>query len=145
MRFMKAFRFALATAAFTIMAVTAATPARAQISIRIGPAPACPYGYFDYAPYNCAPYGYYGPQWFNSGLFIGAGPWFHGPRGFHGYVNHQYDPHFGYRGGFPQRGERAFAHGEDRSYRSFHGNAYRDGHGHESRGDDHGHDGGHGH
>jgi hypothetical protein len=36
--------------------------AAAQISINIGAAPACPYGYYDYTPYNCAPYGYYGPE-----------------------------------------------------------------------------------
>jgi len=35
--------------------------APAQVSINIGPAPVCPYGYFDYAPYDCAPYGFYGP------------------------------------------------------------------------------------
>jgi len=47
----------------------------------VGPAPVCPYGYYDYYPYACAPYGYYGPSWFVGGVFIGAGPWFHG---FHG-------------------------------------------------------------
>ncbi len=47
----------------------------------VGPAPVCPYGYYDYYPYACAPYGYYGPDWFSGGVFIGAGPWFHG---FHG-------------------------------------------------------------
>ena len=58
----------------------------------------CPYGYFDYAPYDCAPYGYYGPDWFNGGIFIGAGPWFHGPHGFYGHVDNRYDPHHGYGG-----------------------------------------------
>jgi hypothetical protein len=43
-----------------------------------GPAPVCPYGYYGYYPYACAPYGYYGPEWFVGGVFIGAGPWFHG-------------------------------------------------------------------
>ena len=63
-------------------------PAHSQVSVgvNIGVAPVCPYGYFDYAPYNCAPYGYYGPDWFVGGVFIGAGPWFHGPAGFHGHV-----------------------------------------------------------
>jgi hypothetical protein len=28
----------------------------------VGVAPMCPYGYYDYAPYNCSPYGYYGQQ-----------------------------------------------------------------------------------
>src|SRR5260370_6901370 len=44
----------------------------------IGPAPVCAYGYYGYYPYDCAPYGYYGPDYFLSGVFIGAGPWFHG-------------------------------------------------------------------
>jgi hypothetical protein len=34
--------------------------AKSQISVNIGVAPSCPYGYFDYPPYECAPYGYYG-------------------------------------------------------------------------------------
>lgn len=49
--------------------------AEAQVSINIGVAPECPYGYYDVAPYNCAPSGYYGPEWFNGAVFIGAGPW----------------------------------------------------------------------
>lgn len=71
--------------------------APAQVSINIGAAPACPYGYFDYAPYDCARYGYYGPEWLNGGVFIGTGPWFHGASGFHGYVDNRFDPHHGYR------------------------------------------------
>ena len=46
-------------------------------------------GYFDYAPYDCAPYGYYGPDWFVGGVFIGAGPWFHGPHGCYGHVDNR--------------------------------------------------------
>src|SRR6202142_104497 len=46
-----------------------------------GPAPVCQWGYYNYYPYSCAPYGFYGPSWFIGGLFIGAGPWFHGYRG----------------------------------------------------------------
>lgn len=83
------------------------TKAAAQISINIGVAPVCPYGYFNYAPYQCAPFGYYGPQWFTGGVFIGAGPWFRGPAGFHGYINTYYDPHYGYHGPYPVRGEHA--------------------------------------
>lgn len=96
----------------------------AQITVSIGVAPVCPYGYFNYAPYQCAPFGYYSPQWFVSGVFIGAGPWFHGPVGFNGYINHDYDPHFGYRGPFPVRGEHA-DWGRHRGWeREFHGNEY---------------------
>src|SRR5260370_11799660 len=50
-----------------------------------GPAPVCSYGYYDYYPYACAPYGYYGPDWFVGGVFIGAGPWYHGYYGYHRY------------------------------------------------------------
>jgi hypothetical protein len=35
-------------------------------------------GYYQDYPYACAPYGYYGPNWFEGGVFIGAGPWYHG-------------------------------------------------------------------
>jgi hypothetical protein len=107
-------------------------PASAQVSINIGVPPSCPYGYFDYAPYNCAPYGYYGPEWFNGGIFIGAGPWFHGPRDFHGHVDNRFDPHRGYHGPLPEHGDMAFNH--------FRGNEIRDGRGHVGGG---GHGGGH--
>lgn len=94
----------------------------AQIAVGIGGPPVCPYGYFDYAPYDCAPYGYYGPDWFTGGLFIGVGPWFHGPHGFYGHVDNRFDPRNGYRGPLPGRGDQAFTH--------FRGNEARDGQGH---------------
>jgi hypothetical protein len=93
-----------------------------QVVAGVGLAPDCPYGYFDYAPYDCAPYGYYGPDWFAGGVFIGAGPWFHGPGGFYGHVDNRFDPHHGYVGPLPSRGEHPFAH--------FHANEARDGRGH---------------
>ena len=98
------------------------TPGLSQVSVGIGVAPVCPYGYFDYAPYTCAPYGYYGPDWFVDGVFIGAGPWFHGTAGFHGHVDSRFDPHHGYRGPVPGRGAEAFNH--------FQANEARDGRGH---------------
>jgi hypothetical protein len=121
--------FAAVTTVLLILAVAAPAHAPAQISIGIGigAPPVCPYGYFDYAPYDCAPYGYYGPDWYQGGMFIGAGPWFHGPRGFYGHVDNRYDPHYGYRGPFPDRGDRPFYH--------FHGNEGRDGRGHIGDGD----------
>jgi len=72
-----------------------------------GPPPVCPYGYYDYYPYACAPYGYYGPSWFSGGVFIGAGPWFHGYHGrsgFYGGRGHYgrmpaFSAHPEYRGG----------------------------------------------
>jgi hypothetical protein len=112
--------FAASAITLGLFAGTSATPA--QIGVEIGVAPACPYGYYDYAPYSCSPYGYYGPDWFNGGLFIGAGPWFHGGRGFYGHVDNRYDPRNGYAGPMPNRGDRSFNH--------FQGNEARDGQGH---------------
>src|ERR1700761_8158468 len=100
--------------ALVVLLFAAAPAAHAQVSIGIGvggPAPVCPYGYYDYAPYNCSPYGYYGPEWFNNGIFFGARPWYRGPAGWHGYVNRRYDPRFGYRGAFPGRGAVGYYHG----------------------------------
>ncbi|MDR3744665.1 MAG: hypothetical protein P4K80_00860 [Acidobacteriaceae bacterium] len=100
----------------------AGTVAQSQVIVGIGVPPICPYGYFDYPPYDCAPYGYYGPDWFIGGFFIGAGPWFHGHRGFYGHVDNRFDPRLGYNGPLPTRGERPFNH--------FHANEARDGQGH---------------
>ena len=114
----KTFVFSALTAAL----LSAASMAPAQVSVNIGVAPVCPYGYFDYSPYPCAPYGYYGPDWFAGGLFIGAGPWFHGPRGLYGHVDNRYDPRQGYHGPMPERGAQPFNH--------FQANEARDGQGH---------------
>jgi hypothetical protein len=101
----------------------------AQISINIGAPPSCPYGYYDTAPYSCAPYGYYGPEWFNGGVFIGAGKWFHGPANFHGSVNNNFHPDHGYKGALPKPGEHPVA-GRPASPSNFKGNEVRDGRGH---------------
>ncbi|WP_263359618.1 hypothetical protein [Acidicapsa ligni] len=89
--------------------------ADAQISVSIGAAPVCPYGYYDYSPYSCTPDGYYGPEWFSGGRFVGAGPWFHGPKDFHGHVDNKLDVSHGYKGHLPARGEHPFAKTNDRS------------------------------
>jgi hypothetical protein len=69
----------------------------------VGAAPVCSYGYYGYYPYACAPYGFYGPDWFAGGVFIGAGPWFHGPAWL-GHWGTAYGwrgvPGFGYGRGF---------------------------------------------
>jgi hypothetical protein len=65
------------------------------------------------------------------GLFIGAGPWFHGGGGFYGHVDNRYDPRNGYAGPTPNRGDRAFNH--------FQANEARDGQGHTGKA---AHDGG---
>jgi hypothetical protein len=107
--------------------------ADAQVSVNIGVAPECPYGYYDVAPYNCAPAGYYGPEWFSGGVFVGAGPWFHGPAEFHGSVDNHFDPQHGYHGPMPARGERAEpAKRVDAAH--FKGNEARDGRGHVAEG-----------
>lgn len=126
---MRIWKALLPTVAAAALTFGAAAPSSAQVSfgVSIGAPPVCPYGYYDYAPYNCAPYGYYGPEWFSNGVFIGAGPWFHGPHGFYGHVNNHFDPHHGYHGAYPARGE----HFQSRdNFHSFHGNEMRDGRGH---------------
>jgi len=98
----------------------------ADVSISIGVEPVCPYGYYEVPPYGCAPDGYYGPEWFNGGVFIGAGPWYHGHERFYGHVDHRYDYRHGYRGPLPGRGEHR---GERR--REFRGRWRHDPHGRE--------------
>jgi len=95
-----------------------ATYSHAQVSFSVGvggyypPAyeygpPVCTYGYYNYYPYACAPYGYYGPEWFLDGVFIGAGPWYHGYRGGYygrGYRGYAYAPRGYYGRGYVGRG-----------------------------------------
>jgi uncharacterized membrane protein YgcG len=105
----------------------------------IGPPPDCPYGYYGYYPYACAPYGYYGPAYFDGGVFIGAGPWFHGfYRGYYGpgyrYFGRDYDRGFRDRDGFRDfHGQRDFRGGRD-----FHGGGFRGANGFRGNGDFHG-------
>ena len=96
------------------------------VGVGFGPEPECPYGYYDYAPYSCAPYGYYGSEWFNGGVFIGTGPWFHGPRNFRGHVDTTFDTRKGYTGPVPDHGPHQ-EHPDH--FQSFHGNEMHDGHG----------------
>ena len=100
----------LAFAALTTALLWSASvaPAQVAIDVNIGPAPICPYGY-------------YGPDWFVGGLFLGAGPWFHGPHGFVGHVDNRFDPHHGYAGPVPEHGAQRFNH--------FQANEARDGRG----------------
>src|ERR1035438_2543063 len=109
--------------------ITTTPKAQGQVNVEIGVAPDCPYGYYDVAPYACAPAGYYGPEWFNGSVFIGAGPWFHGPAEFKGHVNNRFHPDHGYKGPTPQRGEKAEP-AKVVNAKSFKGNEMRDGRGH---------------
>jgi hypothetical protein len=126
---MRGFAF-LVTATVAAIGFTTSTPtAQAQVAVEVGAAPECPYGYYDVAPYNCAPYGYYGPEWFNGGVFIGVGPWFHGAADFRGHVDNHFHPEHGYKGAMPARGEKADpAKHIDAAH--FKGNEMRDGKGH---------------
>jgi hypothetical protein len=86
-----------------LMLPVAYSQAQVAVGVRVGPgyvgaAPACAYGYYAYYPYACAPYGYYGPQWFTGGIFIGAGPWYHGYYGSGYRAGWGYRPGYGYYG-----------------------------------------------
>jgi hypothetical protein len=130
---MRRLTFLLITAVAGIGFTASAPKAEAQVSVDIGVAPDCPYGYYDVAPYACAPAGYYGPEWFNDGVFIGVGPWFHGADGFRGHVNNRFHPDHGYKGPVPQVGEKADpARRVDAGH--FKGNEMRDGRGHVVKG-----------
>ena len=139
MRYLKyAVLLGLLLAVSGAMAGTANAQVRFGIGIGVGPgyyygpAPVCAFGYYPYYPYACAPYGYYGPDWFVNGVFIGAGPWFHGfwgrpgfyGRGFYGrgYYGHGF---YG-RPGFRDFDGRPEFRG-DRDFRTFHGGDFRGG------------------
>ena len=115
--------FAVAFAAFAIAPVLRRTAP--QIDPHLGVAPDCPYGYYEYAPHNCAPDGYYGPEWFHGGVFIGTGPWFIGSEDFQGLVDNALDPRYGYRGALPKVGDKPAA--QRRAVELFNGNEVRDG------------------
>ena len=114
-------------------AVTAPKMA-AQVSVEVGVAPECPYGYYDTSPYGCAPHGYYGPEWFTGGVFIGAGPWFHGSDDFRGHVNNRYHPDHGYKGPTPKVGDKPEPSKRPDKVTNFKGNEVRDGRGHVAEG-----------
>ena len=114
-----------------LFSMAPAQRSQAQISIRIGSPPVC--------PYECAPYGYYGSDWFVNGVFIGAGPWYHGPTHFWGHVDNHYDRHDGYRGEYPSRGEHYAQNRRPDHAENFRGNEMRDGHGHSNLGREHEH------
>jgi hypothetical protein len=130
---MNGFKFFVLAAVVGICFAATAPKTQAQVSVNIGVAPECPYGYYDVAPYSCAPSGYYGPEWFNEGAFTGAGPWFHGSDNFRGNVDNRMDPQKGYKGPTPNRGEKAEPSKRVDSAH-FQGNEERDGRGHATGG-----------
>jgi hypothetical protein len=130
---MRRFELVLLAAVAAIGCTATAPKAEAQVAVEVGVAPDCPYGYYDVAPYACAPAGYYGPEWFVGGVFIGAGPWFHGAADFRGHVNNHFHPEHGYKGPMPKAGEKADeAKRVDSAH--FKGNEMRDGRGHVAKG-----------
>ena len=121
----------LAVAAIAVVGfVASGNKMNAQVAVEVGAAPVCPYGYYDVPPYACAPYGYYGPEWFTGGIFIGAGPWFHGPANFHGHVDNHFHPDHGYTGHMPAVGEKPEPANRVDKMPHFKGNEVRDGKGH---------------
>src|SRR5277367_2260251 len=132
---MQGFKFLTLTAVAGLCFAVSAPKAQAQVSVEIGVAPECPYGYYDTTPYGCAPYGYYGSEWFTNGVFIGAGPWFHGSDNFHGHVDNRLHPDHGYKGPAPERGEKAEPSKPVGKAANFKGNEVRDGRGHVSGGE----------
>ena len=129
---MRATKLLLFAAIVGIGLTSSAPKAQAQVSVGvdIGAAPDCPYGYYDVPPYACAPYGYYGPEWFTGGVFIGVGPWFHGPAEFRGHVNNRFHPDHGYKGPMPKVGDRPEPSRPVDKIAHFKGNEMRDGRGH---------------
>ena len=96
---MRGLRTLLGTTAL-LAGLAMASAAQAQIVVDIGVQPTCAYGYYGYAPYQCAPMGYYGPGYFYNGIFLGMGPW--GGWGYsHGWGGHRFVAEGGgsYRGG----------------------------------------------
>src|SRR6202451_2059464 len=118
---MKTLKYLAVPAVAAALFLGTAHTAAAQVSVSIGEPPVCPYGYYEAPPYTCAPDGYYGPEWFDGGIFIGAGPWYHGRDHFYGHVDHRLDYRKGYHGSFPARGEHP---AENRA--EFHGQAMHD-------------------
>jgi hypothetical protein len=114
----------------------AAGKANAQVRVAVGvgpvyetygPPPVCTYGYYDNYPYDCAPYGYWGPDYFVDGIFIGAGPWFHGFYGGRGYYGRGYYGRGYYGRGDGFRGGRGYVGGGFRGFNSRGGNGFRGG------------------
>jgi hypothetical protein len=127
---MRNFKIFAVVAVAAICFVVASPTTQAQVAVSVGVAPDCPYGYYDAPPYDCAPYGYYGPEWFTGGVFIGVGPWFHGPANFRGHVNNHFQPEHGYTGPRPHPGDRPEPGRPVGKVAHFKGNEVRDGRGH---------------
>src|SRR5450432_3435196 len=137
MRYMK---YAALLAVLMVPLTYSQAQVRIGVGVGFGPGyvagpPVCQYGYYDYAPYACAPYGFYGPSWFSSGVFIGAGPWYHGYYG-----RSAWGPRYDRGGWGDRRGNYGHEGFEGRGFarspeRGFHGNPGFRGNGGGSRGE----------
>jgi hypothetical protein len=112
---MKYLRYVALLALLTLPVAYSQAQIRVGVGIGVGGyvagPPVCAYGYYPDYPYACAPYGYYGPAWFANGVFIGAGPWYHGwGHGYYrggwgrGYAGHGFARHGFWGRGFAGRG-----------------------------------------
>jgi len=95
--------------AYSQAAVVVGTGVGVGVGVGVAGPPVCAYGYYPDYPYACAPYGYYGASWFVNGVFIGAGPWYHGWG--HPYYGRPYAHGFAVRPGFERRGPVAVNRG----------------------------------
>jgi len=145
MRYLKYFLLLGVLMAFPL--VQSQAQVRVGVGVGFGPGyvggpPACAYGYYDYAPYACAPYGYYGPNWFANGIFIGAGPWYHGYGWGRGYYGRGFYGRTGWGYGHGYYGGRGFYRGAPAVHGAvgggFHGAAVRGGGGFHGGGGSHG-------
>jgi len=134
---MKYLRYVALLALLALPLAYSQAEVRVGVGIGFGPGPGygyvagppvCAYGYYPDYPYTCAPYGYYGPSWFANGIFIGAGPWYHGwghpyygrsdGRGFDGRFEGRRSEGRGFEGhGFEGRGRGAEFRGGFRGHR----------------------------
>ena len=122
----------------TLVAVAAfcftltAPKSQAQVGIGINIDQRCTVPMVTMTPRRMAalPMGNYGPEWFQGGVFIGAGPWFHGDEHFRGHVDNRFHPDHGYKGKMPERGEKADPKNRVDKMSHFKGSEMRDGRGH---------------
>src|ERR1700691_1768758 len=91
------------------LALGPAASAQIEAGIGVNP-PICSYGYYNYAPSDCAPSGFYGPGYFYNGIFLGLGPWANWGYG-HGWGGHRFSGGGGgsYVGGRGEGGGRSYA------------------------------------
>ena len=113
-------------------AIWGATPAApAQVSVSIGAAPVCPYGYYD--PRRTSAHLTATTARSGSAAVSLLEP-DHGSMArhdFYGHVDNHYDPHHGYHGPYPAHGEHADPDRMAHHAENFHGSDMRDGRGHE--------------